>query len=352
MKTLTSRQIAELAGGRLVGPADLAVHGVAALDAASPDRVSFLGNPRYARQVLPSAAGVVLVPDSFAPEPPAGRAWVVCADPSAAFATIVAEFAPPPIQFPPGIHPSAVISEDASVPDSVHVGPNAVIGPRAAVGAKSVIGAGVVLGHESRIGADCLLHPNVTIRERCILGDRVIIHPGTVIGSDGFGYISGPTGHRKIPQVGIVRIDDDVEIGACVAVDRARFGATWIKRGAKIDNLVQIAHNVVVGEDCLIVAQVGIAGSSHLGRGVVIAGQVGIAGHLELHDGAVVMAQSGIGKDVPPGAVMFGSPAVSRKEYIRERAAIHGIPKLKQAVARLEQRLDELEKGQSPGTDA
>jgi len=352
VKTLTSQQIAELIGGQLIGPPDLTVNGVAALDAAGPDRVSFLGNPRYARQVLPSAAGVVLVPDSFEPEPPAGRAWVVCADPSAAFATVVAEFAPPPIHFPPGIHPTAAVSSDASVAASAHVGANAVIGPGAIVGDRTVIGAGVVLGHETRVGADCLLHPNVTIRERCVLGDRVIIHPGTVVGSDGFGYISGPNGHRKIPQVGIVRIDDDVEIGACVAVDRARFGATWIKRGAKIDNLVQIAHNVVVGEGCLIVAQVGIAGSSHLGRGVVIAGQVGIAGHLELHDGATVMAQSGIGKDVPAGAVMFGSPAVTRKEYIRERAAIHGIPKLKQAIARLQQRLDELEKRASPDTDA
>jgi len=236
-----------------------------------------------------------------------------------------------------------VIAEGVRVPESAHIGPNAVLAPGAQVGERTVIGAGVYVGHEARVGADCLIHPNVTIRERCRIGDRVIIHSGTVVGSDGFGYISGPEGHRKIPQVGNVQIDDDVEIGACVAIDRARFGATWIKRGTKVDNLVQIAHNVVIGEGCLIVAQVGIAGSTRLGRGVVLAGQVGVAGHIELHDGVIVMAQSGVGKDVPPGTVMFGSPAVERKQFIRDRAAVRSVTKLKQTVARLQQRLDEIE---------
>ncbi len=344
LKTLTAPQIAELVGGRLVGTPDLIVSGVGALAEAGADQVSFLGNPRYRRQVLPSAAGIVLVPEDFEQPPPPGRAWVACADPSAAFARVVAEFAPPPVRFPPGVHPAAVVADGVQVPDSVHVGPNAVLAPGVKVGERTVIGAGVYLGHETRVGADCLIHPNVTIRERCRIGDRVIIHPGTVVGSDGFGYISGPDGHRKIPQVGNVRIDDDVEIGACVAIDRARFGTTWIKRGTKIDNLVQIAHNVIIGEGCLIVAQVGIAGSSRLGRGVVLAGQVGIAGHIELHDGVIVMAQSGVGKDVPPGTVMFGSPAVERKQFIRDRAALRGVAKLKQAVARLQERLDQLEK--------
>jgi len=342
MTPRTSREIAELVGGRLAGNADLMVTGVASLQEAQPADLSFLGNDRYKGQVTPSAAGVVLVPESF-PEPvPAGRAWIFCANPSAAFSKVVMLFAPPTVTYPPGIHPLAAVDPAARIPASAHVGPFAVIEADAVIGERTVIGAHVFIGRETRIGADCLIYPMVAIRERCVVGDRVIIHIGTTIGSDGFGYITGPQGHTKIPQTGIVQLDDDVELGAQVAVDRARFGKTWIKRGAKIDNLVQIAHNVVIGEFSLVIAQVGIAGSTRLGRGVTLAGQAGLAGHIEIGDGAIMMAQSGTDKDIPAKAIMMGSPAVDRKEFARNQFNLHRIGKLADTVKVLQQEVAEL----------
>ena len=341
-RSLTSAQIAELVRGRLVGPPDIVVQGVAGLGDAEAHHVSFLANPLYENRVLPSAAGVVLIPETFTEPPPAGRAWVICENPSAAFVRVVAEFAPPAPEYPPGVHPAAVVADSARVADSAHIGPGAVIEAGARVGADTVIGANVYIGNSARIGAGCMIHPNVTIRERSLIGDRVIIHSGSVIGSDGFGYLSGPGGHEKIPQVGIVQIDDDVEIGALVAVDRARFGRTWIQQGTKIDNLVQIAHNVVIGRHCIIIAQVGIAGSSRLHDWVTLAGQAGIAGHVEIGDRCIVMAKGGISKDLPPGSIMMGAPAVPRKAYVRERADIHSIPKLRARIKALEKRLDDL----------
>jgi UDP-3-O-[3-hydroxymyristoyl] glucosamine N-acyltransferase len=338
MTPRTSAEIASLVGGRLSGPADLPVSGVAALQEAQPADLSFLGNPRYRDQVLPSRAGVVLVPADFADVPPAGRAWIVCADPSAAFMKVAQLFAPPPPTFAPGIHPSAVVHPEARIAASAHVGAQAVVEAGAVVGERSVVGALVYVGQDTRLGDDCLLYPNVTIRERCRLGNRVIVHSGTTIGSDGFGYIPNLTGglHTKIPQVGMVQIDDDVEIGANVAVDRARFGKTWIKRGAKIDNLVQIAHNVVIGELSFVIAQAGIAGSSSLGAGSVLWAQAGVPGHLRIGNRAQVMAQAGVTKDVPDGAVVVGAPAVPAKEFIRDLFNLHRVEKLAQTVRRLE----------------
>ena len=342
MPALTSGEIASRVQGRLVGPDDIEITGVAALNEAGPSDVSFLGNPRYRDQVIPSAAAVVLVPEAFEQPPPEGRAWIECEDPSAAFSRLVAAFAPPPVSYPPGIDPSAVVAEAADLDASVHVGPCAVIEAGVRLGAGSVVAAGCVIGRDTVIGEECLLYPNVTIRERTRIGDRVIIHSGTTVGSDGFGYVPGEDGHTKIPQVGIVQIDDDVEIGAQAAVDRARFGRTWIRRGAKIDNLVQVAHNVVIGEHCFVIAQVGIAGSTRLGRGVIAAGQVGLAGHLQIGDGATLMAQSGISKDVPAGARVMGSPAVPYREFVKSKLAVHQVPKLKEKLRRLEAEVEEL----------
>ncbi len=343
MKATTSAgELATLVGGRLIGPGGLTLTGVAALGEASASDVSFLGNDRYRDQVATSSAGLVFVPAGFEGEPSEGRCWVVCSDPSAAFSQAVAMFAPPPVPFAAGRHASACVDADADVPASVHVGACAVIERGVTIGEDSVIAAGSYVGEYTRIGSDCLIHPNVTIRERALLGDRVIIHSGTVIGSDGFGYIPGAEGHTKIPQVGIVQIDDDVEIGACVAVDRARFGKTHIKRGAKVDNLVQIAHNVVIGEHSFILAQVGISGSTHVGRGAVLAGQVGVAGHLSIGDGAVIMAQSGVSKDVAAGARLFGTPAVDRKKFAKMQLALGQYSKLKAAIRDLERELAEL----------
>ena len=342
MTPRTSSDIAVLVGGRLAGNGKIEVTGVASLQEAQPEDLSFLGNDRYRSQVVPSAAGVVLVPESFTEPIPPNRAWIHCANPSDAFSKVVTLFAPPPVAYVPGIHPQAVVHPSAHVPPSAHVGPCAVIEESAVIGERTVIGANAYIGRETRIGADCLIYPLVAIRERCRLGDRVIIHLGTTVGSDGFGYIPGPQGHTKIPQVGIVQIDDDVEIGAQVAIDRARFGKTWIKRGVKIDNLVQIAHNVIIGEFSFVVAQVGIAGSTRLGRGVTVAGQVGLAGHIEIGDGAVLMAQSGTDKDIPAKAIMMGSPAVDRKEFARNQFNLHRIGKLAATVKVLQQEVAEL----------
>ena len=344
MQSRTSTEIAELVGGTLKGPGDLLVAGVASLAEAAPADLSFLGNDKYEVQVLPSKAAVVLVPEKFTAEPPAGRAWIVCKDASAAFMKIVGLFAPPPVKFEPGVHASAVIHPTAKVAASAHVGACAVIEADAVVGERSVIGAQAYVGQDANIGNDTLIYPQVVIRERCRVGSRVIIHSGTTVGSDGFGYVPNLTGgmHTKIPQVGIVQIDDDVEIGANVAIDRARFGRTWIKRGAKIDNLVQIAHNVIIGELSFIIAQVGISGSTKVGRGCVLWGQVGVAGHLEIGDGAQVFAQSGVGSDVPAKAIFFGSPAAERREFMRTQFDIHRIGKISAAVKALEKELAEL----------
>ncbi len=320
----TSAWVAEWVGGRLVGPGDVVVTDVGGLDDAGSGAVSFLGNPRYRDRVLPSKAAVVLVPEGFTEAPPAGRAWVVCADPSAAFTKVVTAFAPPPPTYAAGVHERAVVSPSATVAASAHVGPCAVVEAGAVIGERTVIGAGCYVGHEARVGDDCFLYPHV-------------------IGADGFGYDSGPTGHTKIPQVGIVQIDDDVEIGALAAVDRARFGRTWIQRGTKIDNLVQVAHNVVIGPHCIVVSQAGIAGSTHLGQGVILAAQAGLVGHIHIGDGAVVMAQAGVTKDVPPKGAVFGSPAVDRQDYAREQMMIKRIPRLVQSLKDLEARVRELQ---------
>jgi len=244
--------------------------------------------------------------------------------------------------FPPGVHASAVVAASATVPASVHVGPCAVIEAGAVIGERTVIGAGVYVGHETRIGSDCLIYPHVSIRERCCLGNRVIVHGGAVIGADGFGYTSGPQGHTKIPQVGIVQIDDDVEIGALSAVDRARFGRTWIQQGTKIDNLVQLGHNVRVGRNCILVAQVGIAGSSSLGDGVILAGQAGIAGHIHLGDGCRIGAKSGVGQDVPPRQDLSGIPAMPHGTYLRASTIMPKLPEMKRRLSKLEKEVASL----------
>lgn len=339
----TSARIAEIVGGELVGPGDLPVNGVAALALAGADDVSFLGDDRYRPQVMPSAAGVVLIPaQGFAEAPPAGRAWIKCANPGAAFAGLVPRFVPPPLDYPAGVHPSAVVHPGAVLAPSVHVGALAVVEAGAKVGANSVIGGGAYLGQDTVVGEGCLIYPNVTIRERCILGNRVTIHSGTVIGSDGFGYEQTPQGHRKVPQVGFVQIDDDVEIGALVAVDRARFGKTWIKRDVKVDNLVQIAHNVVIHEHALVIAQVGIAGSTSIGAGSVLAAQAGVAGHLSVGAGTVLGGRGGIIKDAPAGSQLVGMPAVDKREYVKQLTAYKGVERCRKEIAGLKAEIAEL----------
>jgi UDP-3-O-[3-hydroxymyristoyl] glucosamine N-acyltransferase len=250
---------------------------------------------------------------------------------------------PPPVKFAPGVHPTAIVSPTAKLGADVSIQPHAVIEAGVVVGDRTVIGAGTVVGTGCTIGADCVLYANVTLREYTVLGARVTLHPGVVLGADGFGYELTGGKHQKVPQVGIVEIGDDVEIGANTAVDRARFGKTRIGRGTKIDNLVQIAHNCVVGEDCIICGQAALAGSTILGNRVILAGQVGLAGHMTVGDGAIILAQSGVNKDVPPGAFMFGSPAHPHNEAKRITAAIKHLPETVNRLREVEKLLAELQ---------
>ena len=258
-------------------------------------------------------------------------------DPAGAFAGVLERFAPAPIRAEPGVHPSAVVVGNAALGEHVSIGPCVVIEPGAQIGARTVIHAGSYIGHEARIGADCEIGQRVTVGARCLIGDRVNLHSGVVIGSDGFGFELKEGRHVKIPQTGTVQIDNDVEVGANTTIDRARFGRTWIGAGTKIDNLVQIAHNVVLGQNCIICAQVGISGSTRLGNYVVLGGQTGVIGHIELGDGVQAGAQSGISKSHPPGTILWGSPAAPLRQMKQQMARVARLDKLVERVRHLEQ---------------
>jgi UDP-3-O-[3-hydroxymyristoyl] glucosamine N-acyltransferase len=335
------QELAALVGGQLSfeGASSLWISGVASIAEAGPGEVTFLGNAKYLPALRDSKAAAALVPEDFAEAVPPHLIRV--ANPSLAFARLVELFAPEPPAFPPGVHPSAVVAEGVLIGEGVSIQACAVLEPGVVVGAGSVVGAHCYLGHDSKIGEHCLLHPRVTVAARCVLGHRVILHSGVVLGSDGFGFEWNNGRHVKIPQVGIVQVDDDVEIGANTTVDRARFGRTWIQEGCKIDNLVQIAHNVVVGKNTLLVAQAGISGSTHLGQRVTLAGQVGVAGHLQIGDGAVVSAQSGVSKNLPGAALYMGSPAQPAAEFREQVALVRRLSRLQERVQRLEKALQQ-----------
>jgi UDP-3-O-[3-hydroxymyristoyl] glucosamine N-acyltransferase len=326
--------------GELSGNPDQLVTGLAGLREATPSDVSFLASPKYQAAVRATRAGVLIVARDLKVD--FDRVLIRVDNPSEAFAELVRQVAPPPVTFPPGVHPTAVVASTVRLGKDVSIQPHAVIEDRAVIGDRTVIGAGNYVGHESRVGADCRFYANVSLRERTMVGDRVILHSGVVLGADGFGYETVDGTHKKIPQVGNVEIGDDVEIGANTAIDRGRFGRTRIGTGTKIDNLVQIGHNCVVGEHCIICGLVGIAGSTIIGHHVTIAGQVGIAGHLTIGDKSIIMAQAGVTKDVPPDSIMLGAPAVPHKEFKRVNAAIQRLPETVSRIHEMEQQLAEM----------
>jgi len=341
-------EIARLLGGRLEGgDPETPITGVAPAGAAQAGDLTFFANPKYLAALRGSRASAALVPSDFAEEIPVARIYVE--KPSVAFAEVAARFAPAPIRFAPGVHAAAVVSPEAVLGSEVSIQAGAVIEAGARIGDRTFVGAGAYIGHEVQIGSDSVIHPNVSIRERCRVGCRVIVHCGAVIGSDGFGFELVEGRHRKIPQIGIVQIDDDVEVGANVTIDRARFGRTWIQEGVKIDNLVQIAHNVVVGKHSIIVAQVGISGSSELGSYVTLAGQVGMVGHIRIGDRAIVAAQAGVSKDIPPGEVWWGSPALPMKEAKERLALSNRLPKMLERIKRLEAEIEKLRDQKNEG---
>ena len=334
--------LAALVGGTVEGDASAPLRGVAALRDALPGDLSFLANPRYESQVADTRATAVLVRSDW--NGPHTAALVRVDDPDKAFSRVAPLFLLPPPVFEPGIHPTAILGEGCVLGKDVHIGPYAVLGRRCRIGDGCVIEAHVVLADDVVLGEGCHLRPHVSVREGVRMGRGVSIHNGSVIGSDGFGYTitadaAGAPVIEKIPQLGVVEIGDDVEIGANVTIDRARFGATKIGDHVKIDNLVQIGHNVQIGACSGVVAQVGIAGSTHIGSGVMLWGQAGLAGHLDIGDGAVVHAQAGVSKNVPAGMAVVGSPAMERREAAKTMLAGRAIDRLQKRVEALESAL-------------
>lgn len=342
MKKHTADEIAEMIKGRIVGGQGKEISGVASLLDASENDISFLSNKKYSGQMATTKATTIIIGADSEKNLPEGKTFIVCANPNTAITKVAMLFAPEPIKHPDGIHPSAVVSGTAKVSGSASIGACAVIEDGAEVGDNTVIGAGTYVGHFTKIGHGTLIYPNVTIREHCTVGSRVIIHSGVVVGADGYGYEPGPAGIVKIPQIGSVRIDDDVEIGANSTIDRARFGKTWIKRGVKIDNLVHVAHNVIVGEFSMLIGQCGIAGSAVIGRGVIIAAQAGINGHITIGDGAKIAGTSGVLNDVPAGVSLVGTPAENPRDFLERILLPKKVKKMTLKIEELEKAIAEL----------
>jgi UDP-3-O-[3-hydroxymyristoyl] glucosamine N-acyltransferase len=334
--TFTLQELAAMSGGELVGDSALKITGAASLVEATAGEISFFANRKYVGLLRKTCASAVFVPPDFAD--PISAAQIRVTNPAKAFEQVVLKLAPKPITFAPGVHPTVIVDPSAQLGERVSIQPHAVIEAGAKIGDDTIIGAGSYVGHEAVIGSACLIYPRVTIRERTRVGLRVIIHSGAVIGADGFGFEVVDGRQKKLQQLGFVQIDDDVEIGANTTIDRARFGRTWIQEGVKIDNLVQIAHNVVIGKNSVIVAQTGISGSTRVGERVTMAGQVGIVGHVEIADGSVIAAQSGVSKSVP-GGVWFGYPAGPIDEVKQQIAWIRSLGKLFARVKELEKKL-------------
>ena len=334
--SFTLKELANLFEGELVGDPALQITGAASLSEATAGEISFFTNRKYIGLLRKTRASAIFVPPDFAE--PINAPQIRVSNPAKVFEEVLLKFAPNPITFAPGVHSSAIVDPSAQLGERVSIQPLAVIEPGARIGDDTIIGAGSYVGHETMIGSACHIYPNVTIRERSRLGSRVIIHSGAVIGADGFGFEMVDGRHQKLQQLGVVQIDDNVEIGANTTVDRARYGRTWIQEGVKIDNLVQIAHNVVIGKHSVIVAQAGISGSTLVGERVTMAGQVGIAGHLEIADGTIIAAQSGVAKSLP-GGVWFGYPAVPFAEAKQQFAWIHRLGKLFARVKAIEKKL-------------
>ena len=327
-------EIAEVVGGRLEGDGSLIIQGVADLQGAGPTEISFFAHPRYEAAARQTKAGALLV----GPQAPKdlGKARIRVANPSAAFTRVAMLFAPPEVPRIAGVHPSAVISPGAQLGRGVGIGPHVVIEEGAVIGEETQIGAGSYLGRNVRTGSRCLLHPRVYVGDRCILGNRVVLHAGAVVGADGFGYEMKDGKHQKVPQLGYVQIDDDAEIGANTTIDRGRFARTHIGEGAKIDNLVMIAHNCVVGPHSVIVAQSGLSGSTTTGHHVTIAGHVGTVGHIHIGSGAILTAKSGVTKDVPEGQTWRGAPARPIKEQMEMEAYLQQLPGLAKRLKAVE----------------
>jgi len=331
-------EIAAQIQARLEGPGDTEISSVASLAEAGPGEISFLTDRRYAEQAAASQAAAIIVPDDFNSDVKAARLYVK--DVNNALEQILVLFGPRDVKPLCGVHPSADIAEGAALGKNVSVGAYAVIGKRVTVGDGTTISAGCILESNVRMGSNCYLAPNVVIRWGCVVGNQVIINANCTIGTDGFGYRLVQGQHRKIPHIGIVVIEDDVEIGANCCLDRAKIGKTVVGRGTKIDNLVQIAHNVQIGRHCVIAAQVGIAGSSQLGDYVALGGQVAVSDHVKLGNGVMVGGQCGIISEVESGAKIMGSPHRPIRSFFREQSLLKKLPEMAREIKQLRKQLE------------
>jgi UDP-3-O-[3-hydroxymyristoyl] glucosamine N-acyltransferase len=335
----TLKELAEYLGGIVRGDETCLISGLAPLESADCDKITFLANPKYVAKVAETGAGAVLMApggESY------GRNVLEVSNPYLAFAKLLTLFyvrRPQPLGITDGAH----VATEARLGENVTVHPGAVICPGVIIGSGCTIHPGAVLYQGVVVGDDTVIHANAVIRERCRIGNRCVIQPGAVIGSDGFGYAPDGAGYYPIPQIGIVVLEDDVEIGANTCIDRAALEVTLIKRGTKLDNLVQIAHNCIIGEDCMIVSQVGISGSTKIGNHVTLAGQVGVAGHLTIGDNVLVGAQSGVPGSLAANAGYSGTPVMPHKDWLKSMAVVPRLPELKKTINALEKRIAELE---------
>ncbi len=339
MPDFTAKQLAELVGGSIDGSPDRTVCGVNSLTLASEHDVSFLSTIKYRKKLDESKASVVLVGKDLPLKASDARTLILCEDPDRSFTKVCGLFAPPPLVYRPGIAPSAFVDPTASVDPTAYVGPCAVIMEGASVGKNTKICAGAYIGQFAKVGSDCIINANVNIMHRCVLGDRIIIHAGATVGGDGFGFTPTFRGLVKVPQNGIVQVDDDVEIGANSTIDRARFGKTWIRKGVKIDNLVHVAHNVIVGQSSVLIGQCGVAGSAEIGRGVIVAAQAGVNGHITLGDGSRVAGASAVEKSLAPGVSVFGTPAEPQDAFVERFMLPRKVRRLEERIAKLEELL-------------
>ena len=338
--SLTTAQLAEKIGARLEGDKTLLIESAAPIETAGPNQISFVANSLYEKHLSSSKAGAVVLNNEMDGQ---GKTVLRHPDPHLAFARILDLLYPDEQTGTSGIHKSAIIDELAKVANEVTIGPHCHLESEASVGQSSRLMTSVYLGKNAAVGKNCLIYPGVVILSDCKIGNNVIIHSSTVIGSDGFGYAPSETGIKKIKQIGWVEIEDDVEIGSNVSIDRGALGATRIGRGTKIDNLVQIAHNVQIGQNCFIVSQVGISGSTAIGNNVTLAGQVGVQGHISIGDGVTVGGQSGVTKSIPAGDIAyFGCPAREMRSVLKKEASLSKVPDLLKRVKELEKKLNDL----------
>jgi len=338
---ITLSKLSDMLGGRLAGDGDRVISGAAAFASATASDITFAAGAKYLKNLGGTDAGAVLVPRDFEGDHPN---TIRVENPQAAFAAVLAHFYPRP-RPRPGIHPAAVIAGDLVVGEGFHAGAGVVVGEGCRFGRAVTLHPGVVIGGGVRLGDDVEVFPSVVMLDGTRVGSRVIVHAGTVIGSDGFGFAPDGDSYVKIPHTGIVQIDDDVEIGANNAIDRATFGRTWIQRGVKTDNLVHIAHNCTIGADTVVVAQVGISGSVTVGRHAILAGQAGVAGHLTIGDNAIVGPQAGLAKSVADGETVSGSPGMPHRVWLRVHRLLPRLPEIKKELDELKKQVARLMAG-------